>query len=197
MKSSLVPGICGLALTAMVAVGGNHWYQVRQQVASWQATHQLPALQIPVSSPDSIPAPATAPSLDSPKLQGPSNQIAAQQSRPAPAPAPAAAPSPAPTGVASTTSAPAKEFFQGLVNQMKALQQENKDLRDQVAETNRDLMEVQFRLDTHSQEFRPLKIKNDDSIGDPTADRPISQSRERDPGVLPPRAIVPGLELPQ
>ncbi|MFD0894109.1 hypothetical protein KBB96_02795 [Luteolibacter ambystomatis] len=218
MKPSLVPGICGLALTAMIAVGGHHWWEVRQQVAAWQAAHGVPA-----------PLPSDLPNLTSPELyqrmrqemdalrkenkdlqaemQGTTRKLAAAQGAPPAAPTPsppreAAKPAPATAAnTPNTNSATAKEFFQGMLDELKALKQENKDLRDQVAETNRDLMEVQFRLDSHSASFRPLKIKNDDSQGDATSYDPILD-RPRDPesgssGVLPPRAIVPGLELPQ
>lgn len=36
----------------------------------------------------------------------------------------------------------------------------NRELRNQVAETNRDLMELQFQVDTHSDQFRPLNVTN-------------------------------------
>lgn len=52
------------------------------------------------------------------------------------------------------------------------------DLRDQVAETNRDLMEIQFRVDSHSREFRPLRSVQDSPYADT-------------PGVLPPREVSP------
>ena len=52
------------------------------------------------------------------------------------------------------------------------------DLRDQVAETNRDLMELQFRVDSHSREFRPLRS---------VQDSPYANA----PGVLPPRDSSP------
>jgi len=220
MKSSLVPGICGLALAAMVAVGGHHWWDVHQQVAAWHASHDTPAMPGQPSSGRSLAGssdssnPAASEFLRELKSLRQENQnlrdemaetnrklSTARQGAPSPVSSPVRE---TPKAVASainppnTSSAPAKEFFQGMLDELRALKQENKDLRDQVAETNRDLMEVQFRLDTHSQEFRPLKLKNDDSIGDPTADRPITtQPRDAESGVLPPRAIVPGLELPQ
>ena len=37
------------------------------------------------------------------------------------------------------------------------LQGVNRDLQDQLEETNRDLSELQFRVDTHSESFRPLE----------------------------------------
>jgi hypothetical protein len=76
-----------------------------------------------------------------------------------------------------------KEFFQGLLDEIRALRNENRNLTDQVAETNRDMMKMQFRLDTHSASFRPLPVSEDKQRGD------VSGFPDDDfPGVLPPRA---------
>ncbi len=61
---------------------------------------------------------------------------------------------------------------------LKELVSQNRQLRDQVAETNRDLMELQFRVDTHSESFRPLNMMAEDAS-------PYDTSI----GVLPPRDI--------
>lgn len=61
---------------------------------------------------------------------------------------------------------------------MESLQNQNRDLLDQLAETNRDLMKLQFRVDTHSESFRPLPVSED---------RPFT-SLDDELGVLPPRA---------
>ncbi len=74
-----------------------------------------------------------------------------------------------------------EEFFQELLAEVRALRNENKNLIDQVAETNRDMMKMEFRLDTHSESFRPL----------PTSEERDDRSSFDDddfPGVLPPRA---------
>lgn len=60
-----------------------------------------------------------------------------------------------------------KEILAELVSQ-------NKYLRDQIAETNRDMMELQFRVDSQSDQFRPLQVTEEITY-DPTI------------GVLPPR----------
>lgn len=76
-----------------------------------------------------------------------------------------------------------REFFEGLLAEVKALRNENRNLVDQVAETNRDMMKMEFRLDTHSESFRPLPTSEDRSRGD------LSSTPGDDlPGVLPPRA---------
>ena len=63
------------------------------------------------------------------------------------------------------------------------LQGVNRDLQDQLEETNRDLSELQFRVDTHSESFRPLRT----SSGTGSIIRnSISPGRTRHP-LLPPK----------
>lgn len=75
-----------------------------------------------------------------------------------------------------------KEFFDSLIAELRTLKNENKDLRDLMGETNRDVMKLAFRVDTHSESFRPLPAseERDDTSFDFTEDQ--------FPGVLPPRA---------
>lgn len=61
---------------------------------------------------------------------------------------------------------------------MNGLQSQNRDLLDQLAETNRDIMKLEFRVDTHSESFRPLPV---------TEDSPFTSLDDKS-GVLPPRA---------
>jgi hypothetical protein len=157
MKASIIPVICSIALTGMLAAGATHWWSVKQLVSlagklpAPQSAETMVALKSPVAP---APAPVTPP--------------------PAPAPAPAPV-------VAKAESGPGKserEFFSSLVDELKAVRQQNQELRDQVAETNRDLMELQFRVDTHSESFRPLKV---------TSEPAPLQSEVG--GVLPPKAL--------
>jgi hypothetical protein len=50
-----------------------------------------------------------------------------------------------------------------IVTTLRELNTENRTLMGQMEETNRDLMEMQFRVDTLSESFRPLKIPSGDS----------------------------------
>lgn len=152
MKTSTIPVICGVALTAMSAASLSHWWSVRQFIAVVDAG-------VPVTS---APRPAAKPAPEAPM-----------------------APAAAPTLLASKTTTPApapdshqKEFYEALIAKMESLQTQNRDLLDQVAETNRDLMKLEFRVDTHSESFRPLPVSED---------RPFS-SLDAESGVLPPRA---------
>jgi hypothetical protein len=156
MKSSTVPMICGLALAAMSAAGISHWWSVKQFVAAVE--NGLPVL------PPGKPATTTPPAESVPEKD----------------PAPAAlAQAPAKSNATAQAADPSqKRFYEALVEKMERLQNQNRDLLDQMAETNRDLMKLEFRVDTHSESFRPL----------PVSEERIDTSFEEGPGVLPPRA---------
>lgn len=158
MKFPNHPILCGTALAVMFTAGISHWWSVRQFVAVIER-------ELPISTPKSAPAAiATAPKKElvpSPGL------LAAQISPQVPAP------TPQPEGGQ-------KQFYEALITRMQSLQNQNRDLLDQLAETNRDLMKLEFRVDTHSESFRPLPT---------TEDRPdTSFGIDTGLGVLPPRA---------
>lgn len=151
--------ICGTALAAMSAAGASHWWSVNQFISAFPAG-------LPVSAP-AHPAPT----------------LAVQPQLPPPAPAPLAQtpPRPAPTPAIDPGQ---KAFYEALVTKMEKLQNQNRDLLDQVAETNRDLMKLEFRVDTHSESFRPLPV-NEEQF----------ETTDNSLGVLPPRA-EPVIQLP-
>lgn len=164
MKTSIIPASCATALALMTAAVGSHWWSVRGFVA---AVDQHP-LAIASNAPAAIPAAVAA----------------------APAQKPAVPRQP------SAPSAPDSqhEFFTSLLAEMKQLKQDNSSLRNQVAETNRDLINLQFRVDTHSSEFRPLRVEEN------TEDQPEELEILTDPpilddspGVLPPLRKIVGL----
>ena len=96
-------------------------------------------------------------------------------------PPPSAAPkllAQAPKNSASDTDPAQKKFYEALVSKMEKLQNQNQDLLDQMAETNRDVMKLEVRVDTHSESFRPM----------PVSDERLDTSFDTGPGVLPPRA---------
>ncbi len=77
----------------------------------------------------------------------------------------------------SLTNDQQKQLFDSLMSRLESLQNQNRDLLDQVAETNRDLMKLEFRVDTQSESFRPLTVED-----------PIEDASYQDvTGVLPPR----------
>lgn len=87
------------------------------------------------------------------------------------------APTPATQSTAAAPDSKQQEFYAALLARMESLQHQNRDLLDQLAETNRDLMKLEFRVDTHSESFRPLPVSEEVS----------SASFSDDLGVLPPR----------
>lgn len=147
------PMICGTLLATMMGAGFSHFWSVKELVAQFPTT---PAVRMSPLKP-SIDAPPGKPNIPtSPDL--------------ATAPVPLA-------GDAQ------REFFEGMLAEVRALRNENRNLIDQVAETNRDMMKMEFRLDTHSESFRPLPASEDRDRGDIS-----SAPDESFPGVLPPRA---------
>lgn len=155
MRTPILPLFCGVAVAAMSAAGISHWWSVRQFVA---ALGPEISVSQPHSSAPQVPAPAVT--AEAKPSQTPAKDEIAQKVAPA-------APDPH-----------QKQFFESLVSRMEGLQNQNRDLLDQLAETNRDLMKLQFRVDTHSESFRPLPVSED---------RPFT-SLDDEIGVLPPRA---------
>ena len=154
MKTTNLPLICGVALTAITTAGISHWWSVHQFVTAID-------LGLPViTSPAAAPSPAGMPSKTRPAKQ----PMLAKKSKATPTP---------------SASPDQKDFYEALITKMERLQNQNRDLLDQVAETNRDVMKLNFRVDTHSESFRPLPV---------TEDRPFATIFDDSPGVLPPRA---------
>lgn len=150
MKTSTIPVICSVALTATLAAGVSHWWSVRQFVTAFH--DGLPALTIPDSTPAATQPQALAKAVISADPKG-------TVSPPAPDPN-------------------QQEFYNALITKIKSVENQNRDLLDQMAETNRDLMQIQFRVDTHSESFRPLPVGEE---------QPFT-SLDDGMGVLPPRA---------
>ena len=158
MNPSTIPVGCSLALTAVVAAGISHWWSVRQFT-------DLLENGVPV-------APATLPEAEQTQPQALAQNFDNPKAMPS---------------VVANSSKEQKEFFSALVDKMNQMENQNRDLLDQLAETNRDMMKMQFRLDTHSESFRPLPMAQDNpsiSLGQPQPGTSIDDN----PGVLPPRA---------
>jgi predicted RNase H-like nuclease (RuvC/YqgF family) len=152
MKTSTIPMICGVALAAMSAAGFSHWWSVKSFVAVVDAGLPIPASVKPAPEPAAPPAAKpVAPTL------------AAHTPKAAPA---------------APDEATQRKFYEALIAKMESIQNQNRDLLDQVAETNRDVMKLEFRVDTHSESFRPM----------PVNEERLDTSFDDGPGVLPPRA---------
>lgn len=157
--SPIPPILCGTLLAAMMAAGLSHYWSIQGFIANYEGA---PARLSPAASPE---------------------EPAWQRQNDSPPPAELAT-GPAPSSAAATNSGTAaeKEFFEGLVAEMKQLRNENRDLLDQLSETNREVMKLEFRVDTHSESFRPLPTSED------RLDTTFGGDHEDIPGVLPPRA---------
>jgi len=159
MKSTTFPMFCATALAAMTAAGLSHWWSVRQFVALVETGLPIsnpvkPELSYSVAPVQSVPM-TTSGLLSKQSIHAPAAQ-------------------PADIGLSQ------KEFYEALITKMQGIQNQNRDLLDQLAETNRDLMKLEFRVDTHSESFRPLPTSEE---------RPdTSLEYELESGVLPPRA---------
>ena len=149
MKPTTFPILCGAALVAMSTASICHWWSVSQFIAAVHAG-------VPILSPTPTLSPA-GPKPATPSLMA--------QSPKTPEPAPAA-------------DSSQKKFYETLISKMESLQNQNRDLLNQVAETNRDMMNLNFRVDTFSDSFRPMPVSED---------RPDT-SFEDGQGLLPPRA---------
>jgi len=148
MKPTTLPVACGVALAIMAGAAATHHHSVGQMVA----LAALAPESEPIAELNQEDA-ATLAAIAEIRRQNESLRESLDASA-------ETAPHPA---IASRSGDPdLKRLLAELVDQ-------NRFLRDQVAETNRDLMELQFRVDTHSEQFRPLKVSEeltfDDSIG--------------------------------
>lgn len=154
--NSTLPIICGTLLTAMVGAGVSHYWSVQSLVAT--APLQQQEAQI-VSTLPSTPKPIQ-------KIATPVATTVISQE---------------PTAKSQSPSQEA--FFNELLAELKQLKSENQDLRDLMGETNRDVMKLSFRVDTHSESFRPLPTSEQ------RQDTSFNIPDDSLPGVLPPRAI--------
>lgn len=68
---------------------------------------------------------------------------------------------------------------------LAAMRNEQKNLRKQLSETNRDMDELTFRVDSHSTDFRPLRVDSERPRGLITVPADLPAADTSDGGVLP------------
>jgi hypothetical protein len=149
-----IPIICTLALTVMTAFFVKAWWPIRDMGCDFRAIQ-----------------PRTFASIAVPVLPR------IEMKQPAPATV-ATKPEQAPLDDESVSID--KKTLDSLIAEIQRLGKSNETLRDQLAELNRDLMQLEFRVDTHSESFRPLPI-NEEQIAT-TSEEPI----EEEASLLPP-----------
>ena len=153
MKPTTLPLICGITLVAISTAGFSHWWSIKTFVAAINSGLPIfPSAIKPAVKPADLPALPL--------------QTLVAKTLPSPPPAPTIDPS-------------QQKFYETLITKMENLQNQNRDLLDQMAETNRDVMKLEFRVDTHSESFRPM----------PVSEEQPKMSVDNGSGVLPPRAV--------
>ena len=156
MKPSLIPIACSIALALMAGAAAAHWCSVRDMVRLAgvmpmqppSEKHGLPAPQDNIKTRQAEALLAEARGALKKPVTNPSNT-------------PVKAPSQASAGGGEDRFERLLSAMEGMVGENQRMQEENRRLRESQAETNRDLMELQFRVDMYDGEFRPLKVEED------------------------------------
>lgn len=159
MKSSFVPIACGTALALMAGAAGSHWLSVRDMAAFARLVPQSPA---PSTSPTLPQAPALQPLPDD-GLARQAKTLLAEARREQPVPAAKANSGATSTRALAGGGAGTEERLLRLFEDML---QQNQELRDRVADTNRDMMELRFQVDSYHGQFRPLKVEEEPTYFD-------------------------------
>ena len=157
MKTSSVPIACGTALALMAGAAGAHWLSVRDMAAfATLMPQQAPARQAPAMLASTLPKPLPA------IQQLPDDGLAREAKN-----ALAAARREQPAAARETQSAASRAMAGGGGTEEKLLRlfedmlAQNEELRDRVADTNRDMMELRFQVDSYHGQFRPLKVEEE------------------------------------
>lgn len=77
------------------------------------------------------------------------------------------------------------DLIAGQTEMLAAMRSEQKHLRKQLSETNRDMDELTFRVDSHSTDFRPLRVDSTRPRGLITVPDNVPAADATDGGVLP------------
>jgi len=151
MKSTLIPIACGTALALMAGAAGSHWFSVRDMAT---LASVLPADMAPAKAQHSKRAP-----LPDEGLAREAKDFLAQARKSGETPVRPAA---QPAAAASITDSRMEKLLTLLENTVE----QNQELRDRIGETNRDLLELRFQVDSYDGQFRPLKIEEEPKIYD-------------------------------
>lgn len=145
MKSSVVPIACGTVLALMVGAVAAHWSSVREMAA------------VAAAFQNTSPASPTAPSaLPDDRVAKEAKVFLADARREA-----------AKSVVAPTSEKPlaanlsSDSRIERLLQLLEGTVEQNQELREQIALTNRDLSELRFQVDSYDGQFRPLKVEQE------------------------------------
>lgn len=169
MKTSNVPIACGTALALMAGAAGAHWLSVRDMVAFAKlmpqqapATH-APAEAMLASSSLRKAGPAMQPLPDESLVREAKHALAAARREQQPLPVSTRE---AGNGNAAGNSRLAMAAGGGateekLLRVFEDMLAQNQELRERVADTNRDVMDLRFQVDSYHSQFRPLKVEEE------------------------------------
>ena len=146
MNPQTIPLLCGAALAIMCGAVASHFAAVEQMVALADLSRTPPKASLNGESALDADTRTLIAELQK------QNQVLKDMlsSRDGIAATP-------PTLAAGSTEETLRAFLTELMEQ-------NRGLRDQIAEANRDIMKLQFRTDTFSDQFRPLNATQTDEI---------------------------------
>jgi hypothetical protein len=155
MKPSLIPIACGTALALMAGAAAAHWCSVRDMVRLAGVVPQhSPAADRPQAP---SPLPDEGPSREAKEFLARARVNSGKASPTENRTLSAANHSSSPVTASTGTDA----RIEKLLHLLEGTVEENRRLRETQAETNRDLMELQFRVDMYDGEFRPLKVEEE------------------------------------
>ena len=146
-----------LALGAVMGISGTHFHQVKTMVENGRPEQIVPPSSVP-------PGSALAEKIhQDAKNAEPQLDLIDDVALP--------------TLSLPTESKSINQRDGALMEILVAIRNEQKNIRQQVSETNRDMDELTFRVDSHSTQFRPLQTKagrpralivNDDEFASPS-----------------------------
>lgn len=151
MKSSIVPIACGTALALMAGAAGSHWLSVRDMAA---LAAVLPSDMAPARTPQFKTAP-----LPDEGLAKEAKDFLAQARKSGETPS-------RPNTQRAVAASDTDSRVEKLLTLLESTVEQNQELRDRIGETNRDLLELRFQVDSYDGQFRPLKIEEEPTIYD-------------------------------
>lgn len=164
MKTSTVPIACGAALALMAGAAGAHWLSVRDMVALAKLMPQEAPTRQTSSTPVAMVASVTLPKAPDESLAREAKNALAAARREQPAAA-RGAENASSASKALAGGSPTEEkllhLFENMLAQNQEVLAQNKELRERVADTNRDMMDLRFQLDSFHGQFRPLVVKEE------------------------------------
>jgi len=141
MKLDPIPLVSLAALTLMTGAVISHWLGVDERL-------ELALLR--AKSSDAVLVIEQSPEFGTASVE---SSIATHQAPPA-----------SPAARALSIPPDLQGSFVRALESIEQMHRNQDNLRDQVAETNRDLMELQFRVDSHSESFRPLRATQESEV---------------------------------